>query len=61
MKTGVDAALIPAYLVGMAVAGVTGYFSIKLLQKIVVKGFRGFAYYCWAVGGLTVLLSLILH
>ena len=61
MKTGVDAALIPAYLVGMVVAGVTGYFSIKLLQKIVVKGFRGFSYYCWAVGGLTILLSLILH
>jgi Uncharacterized bacitracin resistance protein len=61
LKTGVDAALIPAYLIGMAVAGVTGYFSIKLLQKIVAKGrFGGFAYYCWAVGGLTILLSLIL-
>ena len=58
---GVDGSLLPAYLVGMLVAGVTGYFSIKLLQKIVAKGrFGGFAYYCWAVGALSIVLSLAL-
>jgi undecaprenyl-diphosphatase len=43
------------------VAGVTGYFSIKLLQKLVARGkFGGFAYYCWGVGALSILLSLVL-
>lgn len=61
-KEGFDASLLPAYLIGMAVAGVTGYLSIKLLQKLVVrKGrFGGFAYYCWGVGALSIVLSLIL-
>jgi undecaprenyl-diphosphatase len=58
----VDGSLIPAYLIGMVVAGVTGYLSIRLLQKLVVdKGrFGGFAYYCWGVGALSVILSLVL-
>jgi undecaprenyl-diphosphatase len=58
----VDSSLIPAYLIGMVVAGVTGYLSIRLLQKLVVdKGrFGGFAYYCWGVGALSVILSLVL-
>ncbi len=61
VKDRVEASLIPACLVGMAVAGVTGYFSIRLLQRIVSKGkFGGFAYYCWAVGALSILLSLVL-
>lgn len=61
IKDGLEASLIPAYLVGMLVAGVTGYFSIKLLQKIVAKGkFGGFAYYCWAVGVISIILSLVL-
>lgn len=58
---GIDAAQLPAYFIGMLVAGVTGYLSIKLLQKIVSKGrFGGFSYYCWGVGALTIVLSLIL-
>ncbi len=59
--TGIDAAMLPAYLVGMVVAGVTGYLSIRLLQRIAAKGrFGGFAYYCCGVGALTIVLSLIL-
>ena len=58
---GIDPSLLPAYLIGMAVAGVTGYASIRLLQRIARKGkFGSFAYYCWGVGVLTIVLSLIL-
>ncbi len=57
---GVDVSLIPAYLVGMAVAMVSGYFSIVLLRRIVRKGkFGNFAYYCWGVGVITIILSII--
>lgn len=47
----IDMTLLPKYLVGMAVAGVVGYFSIKLVKLLADKGkFGSFAYYCWAVG-----------
>lgn len=61
IKDGADWAMFPTYLVGMVVAGVVGYACIKLLQKIVSKGkFGGFAYYCWIVGILAILLDVIL-
>ena len=59
-KAGIDAALIPAYLVGMVVAMVSGVFAIRVIKLIAKKGsFGGFAYYCWVVGVLTVVLTLI--
>lgn len=60
IKAGIDAALIPAYLIGMVAAMISGVASIMLVRYIVNKGkFGGFAYYCWLVGALTVILSLI--
>lgn len=59
IRDGADWAMLPTYLVGMAVAGVVGYACIRLLQKIVNKGrFGGFAWYCWIVGALAICLSL---
>lgn len=60
IKAGIDASLIPAYLIGMAVAMVSGIFAIGLVKSITNKGkFGNFAYYCWTVGVLTIVLSLI--
>ena len=54
---GFDTAALPAYGVGMLVAGVTGYLSIRLLQLIVRKGrFGGFAYYCWFAGVISIVV-----
>lgn len=51
---------VPIYLVGVAVAAISGYFCIRLLKMIAEKGkFGFFAYYCWAVGGVTLLLQLL--
>ena len=48
------------YLVGVAVAFVSGYLAIYFLRVIVQRGkFGGFAYYCWGVGLLTLILSLV--
>lgn len=59
-ETGVDVRLIPMYLLGMAAAAVAGYFSIRLLRMVADKGrFGAFAYYCWAAGGVTLVLSLL--
>ncbi len=61
LEEGLEVSMLPVYLTGMVVAGVTGYFCIKLLNKIVQKGrFGGFAYYCWAVGAISIVLSLVL-
>ena len=51
---------VPVYLVGVVVAAVVGYACIRLLKMIADKGkFGAFAYYCWAVGFLTVALTFI--
>ena len=51
---------VPVYLVGVAVAAASGYACIRLLKMIAAKGkFGAFAYYCWAVGALTLIVSLI--
>jgi len=60
VQEGVDWSCLPAYLVGMAVAMVTGIASISLLKYISSKGkFSGFAYYCWIAGVISIILSLI--
>jgi undecaprenyl-diphosphatase len=60
VKTGVDPALIPAYALGVAAAAVSGYLSIRLVHLITDKGrFGAFAYYCWAVGLLTLVLTFL--
>lgn len=59
-KTGIDVSLLPAYLIGMVVAMISGIFAIGLVKHITSKGkFGNFAYYCWGVGALTIILSLI--
>ena len=53
---------VPVYLVGVAVSAVVGYACIRLLKMIADKGrFGAFAYYCWAVGAGTLLLTLLQH
>lgn len=60
IDAGIDWASVPAYLVGVAVAAVSGYACIRLLRYIADKGrFGAFAYYCWAVGTLTLALTIL--
>lgn len=61
VSDGVDASRLPAYLLGMAVAGITGYFSIGLVKKLSQEGkFGKFCYYCFAAGIATIVLTIIL-
>lgn len=56
----VDTSLLPMYLTGMVVAGVVGYFSIRLVKLLADKGkFGKFAYYCWIVGVIALISSFI--
>lgn len=57
---GIDPALVPGYILGVAAAAVSGYLSIRLVRMVADKGkFGAFSYYCWAAGVLTILLSLL--
>ena len=60
IDAGIDYASIPSYLAGVAVAAVSGYACIRLLRYVADKGrFGAFAYYCWAAGALTLLLTVL--
>ena len=61
VKDGIDTTLLPIYLVGMVVAGVVGYFSIQLVNLLAQKNkFGKFAYYCWAIGLVAIVVEIIL-
>lgn len=60
IEVGVDPKIIPACLAGLAVAAISGYLSIRLVRLLADKGrFGAFAYYCWAMGAVTLVLSLL--
>lgn len=51
---------VPMYLVGVAVAFVSGSAAIYLLQMLMQRSkFGGFSYYCWGAGLVTLILSLV--
>lgn len=60
LELGVIWSEVPVYLAGVAVAAAVGYLCIRLIRLIADKGkFGYFAYYCWAVGLLTLGLLLL--
>ena len=60
LDDGIIWAEVPMYVVGVITAAVVGYACIRLLRLVAEKGrFGAFAYYCWAVGLLTLLLNAI--
>lgn len=59
-KTGIDMTQVPVYIVGIVAAAVSGYFCIRLIRMIADHGkFGWFAYYCWAAGALTLILTIL--
>lgn len=58
-EESIEASLIPAYLLGMLAAMLSGIAAISLMKLIAKKSkFGWFAYYCWGAGLLTIVLSL---
>ena len=58
IAAGIPDGQLPVYLAGVAVSALVGYACIRLLRFIAEKGrFGWFAYYCWAVGALTLILT----
>ena len=60
VKEGVDMTQVPVYLVGILAAAISGYLCIRLIRLIADKGkFGYFAYYCWAAGAATLILTAL--
>lgn len=60
METGVSIGSdLPAILIGMVVAGVTGYFAIRYFLKLIARvSLNGFALYVTLIGLLVIILQL---
>ncbi len=51
---------LPGYILGTVVAGVTGYFSIKYMLKLIRrKRYIGFAIYCAVLGVVAIVFSIV--
>lgn len=61
LEAGFDSAMVLPCLVGMVVAGVSGYFAIRLVKLLSEKGkFSCFSWYCWIAGALTIAATVLL-
>lgn len=59
-RDGIDWHSVPAYLIGTAVALLSGVAAIHLMRYISRKHkFGGFSYYCWVIGVMSIILHLI--
>ncbi len=60
LEAGILWSDVPIYLAGVIVAAAVGYGCIRLLRYIADKGHFGvFAYYCWAVGVLVLVFTIV--
>jgi len=60
VQKGIDTASVPAYLIGMVAAMISGIISISIFRRLFDNGkFGGFSYYCWVMGVLSIILSTI--
>lgn len=60
VQKGIDPSSVPAYLIGMVASMLSGIVTITVFRRIFQNGkFGGFSYYCWVMGVLSIILSLI--
>ena len=60
IRGGVDFSLLPTYLAGFVIAVVVGFFAIQVISRLISKsGFGKFAYYCWGIGLVAIIIALV--
>jgi undecaprenyl pyrophosphate phosphatase UppP len=60
-RSAIDWSSVFAYIIGFVVSVLAGYLAIQLLRRAVKKRkLRNYAYYVWAIGSITIILSFIL-
>ena len=60
LKEPLEWSYLPAYLIGMVVSLIASVGSLMLFKRIMKKAkLSGIAYYCWIVGAMAIILTLI--
>jgi len=60
LTTGLESTMLVNYLAGTMIAFVSGVFAIKVFIRMLSAGkFHYFAYYCWTIGLIVIIISLI--
>lgn len=60
VENDINSEILPYCAVGIVVAAVVGYFSIRLVNVLSSKGkFGSFAWYCWAAGTVSLIASFL--
>lgn len=59
LRAGVQWASLPAYIIGMAVAGAVGYIALSFMKRYMLKHpFTYFGFYCLGAGAVTILIAI---
>ena len=57
-----DSAQLIIYIIGFVTAFISGYFVIKWFMKLIVRAkLRYFAYYCWTIAVVSIILILVIR
>lgn len=60
IRDGIDWSYLPAYLVGMVIAGLVGYFALVFMKQYMSKKpFTYFAAYCFVAGIAAIIVTVI--
>ncbi len=61
VSTGFDPRTLPACLLGMGAAAVSGWLSLRFLRRLSQRGgFSAFRWYCWGLGLAAILTDILL-
>lgn len=53
---------VTAYIIGMAVAAAVGFFAIRIMLNVVLnRYFKYFAFYCLIAGAISIIAYLVMH
>ena len=61
IRDGINLSLFFVYFLGFVISTISGFIAIQFVRRLITKvSFDKIAYYCWGVGALTLIFSLMI-